>query len=202
VTGKVRPEEAQDAEEKGEIEKLHQLINQYNLQGHIRWLSVALNTPDTSEVYRVIADCGGIFVQPSRFEAFGLTILEAMISGLPTFATQFGGPLEIIHEGENGFHINPTDLEGTAEKILEFISKCEQEPNYWHEISERAVKRIRDKYNWKNHTKQLLGLAKIYGFWNYASFDNREALLRYLEALFYLSYKPKAEQLLQQHMQR
>lgn len=202
VTGKVRPEEAQDAEEKGEIEKLHQLINQYNLQGHIRWLSVPLNTPDTSEVYRVMADCGGIFVQPSRFEAFGLTILEAMISGLPTFATQFGGPLEIIQEGENGFHINPTDLEGTAEKILEFISKCEQEPNYWHEISERAVKRIRDKYNWKNHTKQLLGLAKIYGFWNYASFDNREALLRYLEALFYLSYKPKAEQLLQQHMQR
>jgi sucrose synthase len=202
VTGKVRPEEAQDAEEKGEIEKLHQIINQYNLQGHIRWLSVPLNTPDTSEVYRVIADCGGIFVQPSRFEAFGLTILEAMISGLPTFATQFGGPLEIIHEGKNGFHINPTDLEGTAEKIIEFISKCEQEPNYWFEISERAVKRIRDKYNWKNHTKQLLGLAKIYGFWNYASFENREALLRYLEALFYLSYKPKAEQLLQQHMQR
>jgi sucrose synthase len=93
-------------------------------------------------------------------------------------------------------------LEGTAEKIFQFISKCDQEPDYWHEISKRAIKRIRDKYNWKSHTKQLLGLAKIYGFWNYASVDNREALLRYLEALFYLCYKPRAEQLLQQHMQR
>jgi sucrose synthase len=202
VTGKVRPEEAKDAEEKGEIEKLHQIINQYNLHGKVRWLGIPLSTPDTGEIYRVIAESRGIFVQPSRFEAFGLPILEAMISGLPTFATQFGGPLEIIHDGENGFHINPTDLEGTAEKIFQFISKCDQEPDYWHEISKRAIKRIRDKYNWKSHTKQLLGLAKIYGFWNYASVDNREALLRYLEALFYLCYKPRAEQLLQQHMQR
>jgi sucrose synthase len=65
-----------------------------------------------------------------------------------------------------------------------------------------SIKRVHDKYNWSNHTKQLLGLAKIYGFWNYASADNREALLRYLEALFYLGFKPRAEQLLQQHMQQ
>jgi sucrose synthase len=202
VTGNVHPEQATDSEEKGEIEKLHQLINQYNLQGHIRWLGVPLTTSDTAEVYRAIADCGGIFVQPARFEAFGLMLLEAMVSGLPTFATHFGGPLEIIQDGVNGFHINPTDLEGTAEKIVQFITRCNQEPNYWHKISECAIKRVHDKYNWKSHTKQLLGLAKIYSFWNYASVDNREALLRYLEALFYLIYKPRAEQLLQQHMQR
>jgi sucrose synthase len=202
VTGKVRPEDAKDPEERSEIETLHQLIDQYQLQGHIRWLGVPLSTTDTGEVYRVIADCGGIFVQSARFEAFGLTILEAMISGLPTFATQFGGPLEIIQEGENGFHINPTHPEAMAEKILHFISRCEKEPEYWQKISERAVKRIQDKYNWKSHTKQLLGLAKIYGFWNYASPESRKALHRYLEALFYLSFKPKAEQLLQQHMQQ
>ena len=202
VTGKVRAEDAQDSEEKGEIEKLHQLIEQYNLHGKIRWLGLPLTASDTGEVYRVIADCGGIFVQPSRFEAFGLTLLEAMISGLPPFATQFGGPLEIIQEGENGFHINPTNLEETAERILQFISRCDQETNYWNQISQASIKRVRDKYNWKNHTKQLLGLTKIYSFWNYAASDNKEALLRYLEALFYLSYKPRAEQLLQQHMQR
>jgi sucrose synthase len=89
-----------------------------------------------------------------------------------------------------------------AEKILQFISRCDQEPNYWNEISQRSIKRVHDKYTWKNHTKQLLGLAKIYGFWNYASVENREALLRYMEALFYLCYKPRAEQLLQKHMQQ
>lgn len=203
VTGKVRPEEAKDSEERGEIEKLQQIIDQYNLHGKVRWLGLRFNTPESSEVYRVIADCEGIFVHPARFEAFGLPILEAMISGLPTFATQFGGSLEIIQEGENGFHINPTDLAGTAQKILQFILRCDEEPNYWQDISQASIKRIRDKYNWKSHTKQLLGLAKLYGFWNYAAAEeNREALLRYLEALFYLGYKPRAEQLLQQHMQQ
>ena len=202
VTGKMHSDEATDPEEKGEIEKLHQIINQYNLQGHIRWIGAPITMAETGEVYRVIADCGGIFIQSARFEAFGLMILDAMISGLPTFATQFGGPSEIIQEGENGFHINPTDLEETAEKILQFIYKCDQEPDYWHKLSQASIKRVRAKYNWRNYTNQLLGLAKIYGFWNYASVDNREALLRYLEALFYLGYKPRAEELLQQHMQQ
>jgi glycosyltransferase involved in cell wall biosynthesis len=49
---------------------------------------------ETGEVYRIIADRQGVFVQPALFEAFGLTVIEAMITGLPTFATQFGGSIE------------------------------------------------------------------------------------------------------------
>ena len=36
---------------------------------------------------RYIADKHGAFVQPALYEAFGLTVVEAMTSGLPTFAT-------------------------------------------------------------------------------------------------------------------
>jgi hypothetical protein len=49
----------------------------------------------------------GAFIQPALFEAFGLTVIEAMVSGLPTFATCYGGPLEIIEHGSSGFHIDP-----------------------------------------------------------------------------------------------
>ena len=48
-------------------------------------------------------------------------ILEAMISGLPTFGTMFGGPLEIIQDKINGFYINPTNYVETSAKLLEFI---------------------------------------------------------------------------------
>ncbi len=145
---------------------------------------------------------GEFLVTLPRFEAFGLTILEAMISGLPTFATQFGGSSEIIQDGENGFYINPTNLEETALKILNFINQCDTNSQYWQEISERAIKRVRDKYDWQLHTKHLLLCARIQGFWSYVYQENREALLRYLEALYYLIYKPRAEKLLEQHMQR
>ncbi|RCJ38807.1 sucrose synthase [Nostoc minutum NIES-26] len=202
VAGKLRVEESGDNEERDEIVKLYHIIDEYNLHGKIRWLGVRLSKTDSGEIYRVIADHKGIFVQPALFEAFGLTILEAMISGLPTFATQFGGPLEIIQDKVNGFYINPTHLEETATKILEFVSKCEQNPAYWDTISQKAIDRVYSTYTWKIHTTKLLSLARIYGFWNFTSKENREDLLRYIEALFYLIYKPRAQQLLEQHKYR
>ena len=42
------------------------------------------------------ADKHGAFVQPPLYEAFGLTEVEAMSCGLPTFATIKGGPAEVI----------------------------------------------------------------------------------------------------------
>jgi sucrose synthase len=202
VTGKLYPDETTNLEEKGEIERLHNIINQYHLHGKIRWLGMPIPGRDLGEAYRAIADSRGIFALFSRFEAFGLTILEAMISGLPTFTTQFGGSSEIIQNGENGFHINPTNLEETAKKFLDFINQCDANPQHWQEISERAIQRVRHKYNWQLHTKQLLVCSRIQGFWRYVYQENSEAMLRYLEALFYLIYKPRAEKLLEQHMQR
>ena len=202
IAGKLRVEETTDYEERSEIEKLYQIIEQYNLYGKIRWLGVRLAKSESGEVYRVIADRKGIFVQPALFEAFGLTILESMICGLPTFATQFGGPLEIIQDKVNGFYINPTHLEETAEKIIEFLAKCDRNPECWDEISQRAIDRVYTTYTWKIHTSKLLSLARIYGFWNFTSKENREDLLRYIESLFYLLFKPRAQRLLAQHLQR
>jgi sucrose synthase len=202
VAGKLRVEESDDNEEKDEIVKLYRMIEEYNLQGKIRWLGVRLAKSDSGEIYRVIADRKGVFIQPALFEAFGLTILESMISGVPTFGTQFGGPLEIIQDKENGFLINPTDLEGMAQKILDFVTKCEQDPAYWEKIAHQGVERVYSTYTWKIHTTRLLSLARIYGFWNYNSQENREDMLRYIEALFYLIYKPRAQKILEEHKQR
>ncbi len=200
VAGKLRTEESTDHEEVSEIQRLYHLIDQYNLHGKIRWLGVRLPKSDSGEVYRVIADRQGIFVQPALFEAFGLTILEAMISGLPTFGTRFGGPLEIIQDRVNGFYINPTHHEEMAEVIVEFLSKCEQNPNYWEEISKKGMDRVYSTYTWKIHTTKLLSLAKIYGFWNYTSQENREDMLRYIEMMFHLLYKPMSKSLLEKHL--
>jgi sucrose synthase len=202
VAGKLLVEETDDYEEAEEIKKLYAIIDQYNLHGKIRWLGVRLSKSLSGEIYRIIADSQGIFVQPALFEAFGLTILEAMITGIPTFGTQFGGPLEIIQDGVNGFYINPTNHPETAQKLLNFLAKCEDNPNYWSEISARGIDRVYSTYTWKIHTTKLLTLARTYGFWNYSSKENREDMLRYIEALFYLIYKPRAKALLAEHANR
>jgi sucrose synthase len=194
--------EAVNSEEAKAIAQLDRVIDHYHLHGHIRCLGIRLPARDLGEAYRTIADRNGIFVHFALFEAFGRTILEAMISGLPTFATQFGGSLEIIQDGKNGFHINPTDLDGTAQKILHFLDQCDTDPQSWHDISEQAIQRIHEQYNWQMHIQRLLRLTKIYSFWNYSNSNRREALHQYLEALFYLLYKPRADGILAEHMQR
>lgn len=43
-----------------------------------------------------------LFVQSSRIEAFGLTITEALVLGVPVISTKTDGGTEIITDGENG----------------------------------------------------------------------------------------------------
>ncbi len=202
LTSKLHVSEATNPAEAAEIQKLHDIVNQYHLEAKIRWVGMRLKSDDLAEAYRAIADAQGIFVHFAHFEAFGLTILEAMISGLPTFATQFGGAAEIIEDADNRFYINPTDLDKTAKRILNFIDQCETNPEYWYKISEWVIQRVRNKYNWHLHSNQLLLLAKIYTFWNFVARENREALLRYMETLFHLVYKPRTEEILAEHMHR
>lgn len=202
VTDALEVADVTNSDAANELAKLHSLIYQYNLHGNIRWLGVRFSNSDIGEVYRAIADRQGVFVHFAKFESFGRTILEAMVSGLPTFATEFGGSLEIIQDGINGFHINPIDLDGTAKKILQFLSQCQGDREYWSQLSTLAIQRIQEQYNWQHHTQKLLLLAKIYSFWDCIYSDNREARQRYLEALFYLLYKPRAEQILAEHMRR
>ncbi len=202
LTSKFTAEQATHPEEAKEIERLHEIIDEYQLHSHIRWVGIRLSSIDLGETYRAVADREGIFVHFARFEAFGRTLLEAMISGLPTFATQFGGAAEIIEDGEDGFLLNPTDLEGTAKKVLTFLDECATNPQYWHEHSTRVIQRVRNKYNWELHSKRLLLLAKMYRFWDYVTPENKEARVRYLETLYHLIFKPRAEKILEQHMQR
>lgn len=50
-----------------------------------------------------------LFVAPQRWEGFGLTVLEALSTGVPTVATRVGAFPELIEEAETGFLIEPGD---------------------------------------------------------------------------------------------
>ena len=96
VAGKHNVGESTDSEEQEQIKLMHSHFEKYNLHDSCRWLPGDADRKRVPEFYRVVADNKGVFVQPASFEGFGLTVIEAMRSGLPTFATQYGGPLEII----------------------------------------------------------------------------------------------------------
>lgn len=144
VAGFFDPSKSKDREEIAEIKKMHSLIQQYQLKGHIRWIAAQNDRYRNGELYRCIADTKGAFVQPALYEAFGLTVIEAMSCGLPTFATNQGGPAEIIVDNVSGFHIDPNNGDQASRKIAEFFEKCKKEPDHWNKMSAAGLKRINE----------------------------------------------------------
>ena len=55
-------------------------------------------------------------VLPSRYEAFGVVLIEAMATGLPVIATRSGGPDSIV-DTENGLLIEPENIEELAKAM-------------------------------------------------------------------------------------
>jgi sucrose synthase len=195
AAGTIHVEESSDSEERNEIMKAYDLIESYNLHGKLRWLP-SINKLDTGEVYRIIADHGGIFVQPALFEAFGLTIIEAMASGLPTFAPKFGGPLEIIEYGVSGFLMNTSRPDLIAASLENFVENCKTDKNYWQTISQNGIKRVQERFNWKSYSQRMINLAKLYGFWRYAvSGKGMVELDRYCELIYHFLLKQKAQKI-------
>lgn len=64
-----------------------------------------------------------IFTLPSRFEGFGLVIIEAMSCGLPVVSFDCeNGPRNILTDGQEGFLVTPFYIEEYAEKLLWLIN--------------------------------------------------------------------------------
>lgn len=145
VAGFFDPSKSKDREEIAEIKKMHMLIEKYQLKGQLRWIAAQTDKNRNSELYRYIADTKGAFVQPALYEAFGLTVIEAMNCGLPTFATNQGGPAEIIIDGVSGYHIDPNNGDESSNKIANFFQKCKEDAEYWNRISAGGLNRI---YEW------------------------------------------------------
>lgn len=195
IGGSMDPADSQDREERGQIERMHRLIEEHDLESRLRWIGIRLEKNLAGELYRWVAERRGVFVQPALFEAFGLTVIEAMVSGLPTFATRYGGPLEIIEEGKSGFHVDPVHGEASAEKIAEFLARCRRDPGEWDRISRQGVERVESRYTWKLYARRLMTLSRVYGFWKFVTDLEREETRRYLEMFYALQFRPLARRL-------
>ena len=93
---------------------LQKLIDEKNMGNYIKLLGQRKNP------YSYMAQCN-LYVQPSRVEAFGLTILEAMIVGCPVISTNTAGGRELIENGKNGLlcSCSSEEIFATIQLLLE-----------------------------------------------------------------------------------
>ncbi len=77
---------------------------------------------------------GDCYIMLSKFDTFGMVVLEAMAAGLPVIISNNVGAKDLVHEGENGFIINDTtDSDYIAAKIALLCDENMRRP-----LAERA----------------------------------------------------------------
>jgi len=95
------------------------------------------------------------FVLPTRYEAFGVVLIEAMATGLPLIATRSGGPDTIVNK-ENGLLIEPENAERLAAAMLEMMSNYSSYSA--EEIRAQCLKRYGDSSVMKQYNQLFLHL--------------------------------------------
>jgi glycosyltransferase involved in cell wall biosynthesis len=96
-----------------------------------------------------------ICVFPSRCEAFGIVVLEAMASGKPIVASNIGGIPEIISDDENGILVEPNDPEALSKAIV----MVSQDKALMKRLSVNALETA-TRYSWKNIAEKYVCLYR------------------------------------------
>lgn len=78
------------------------------------------NVPQ-SQIYKELCEYD-LFLQPSREEGFGLTIVEALLANIPVLVSDIAAPKEVIKNGIYGSLFKNGDAEDLANKIETFIN--------------------------------------------------------------------------------
>jgi glycosyltransferase involved in cell wall biosynthesis len=93
-----------------------------------------------------------ISILPSKKEAFGLVVIEAMASGIPVIATNAGGVPEIITHNSNGLLFEPFDYK----KLAEYLIILHKEPDLRSDLGNKALENTKIHYDGKIQTKKFI----------------------------------------------
>lgn len=86
-----------------------------------------------------------VFLLPSRFEGFPLTVLECLHLGVPLVAHDVGGVAEAIDNGETGFIVDPDSEKRFVERVETLVKNPQQRKKMSHRAQQVATKQFTEE---------------------------------------------------------
>lgn len=96
-----------------------------------------------------------IFCMPSRFEAYGLVFIEALVYGLPCIGRNEFAMKEFIQDGYNGFLIEDDDKNKLAIKMNDLLKNKDIKNNVL-----KNRERYIAEYSWDNVANKIIDVIK------------------------------------------
>ena len=85
-----------------------------------------------------------IFAMPSYNEPFGIVFVEAMACALPILATRIGAIPDMVRTGQNGYLVEPGDIDGLTEALEMLLQSEERRRRFGRHSWDLSQQR----YNW------------------------------------------------------
>jgi len=98
-----------------------------------------------SDTPRLLAE-SNIFALITNWEAFPISILEAMRSGLPVIATDTGGVREAVEDEVNGFLVPCRDASWLAERLALLITSADLRQS----MGSQVRRRFSQHFEWRS----------------------------------------------------
>ena len=92
-----------------------------------------------------------VLVVPSRYEPFGMVILEGMLHGLPIVAANVGGPAEILRQEQTGLLFPPMDVGSLSQQLLRLVTSADLR----RQIGLRAADEARSRWLWPQTVESM-----------------------------------------------
>jgi glycosyltransferase involved in cell wall biosynthesis len=128
------------------FEETQSLIEQLKLGEHVH----RIESPSEAELL-VLYNAASVCVQPSFFEGFGLTVLEAMACGTPTIISDRGSLPEIA--GEASLIINPDNSAELAQALAQMLG----DNRLRAELRRKGLARVKE-FSWERCARETLAV--------------------------------------------
>ena len=139
---------------KGDLKKYANLAAEAGISDDVIFAGV-LDRNQMNDMYLA----GDLYIMLSKFDTFGMVVLEAMAAGLPVIVSGRVGAKDLVEEGKNGFVVEDTsDHDLIASKIQNLLDgsrrKMLAEAAYYT-ATQNTWKRVTDQYS--ELYRELLG---------------------------------------------
>ena len=128
-------------------------VTTHGLEGTVRHVPL-VEQKDLPEVYGK----SDIFLFPTRYDIFGMVLLEAMHFGKAVLSTQNGGSDMLIEDGVNGYAMTEADAEAWADRICILAAR----PDLRASIGAEAKKTVDSRFTWDALSGQFISAFELF----------------------------------------
>jgi glycosyltransferase involved in cell wall biosynthesis len=134
----------------GEVEKYRRMADSMGLSDQVKfpgWIGL--------EQKELLLNKASVLVLPSYNEGMPMSVVEALVNGIPVVTSNVGGIPDVVQHGLNGYLMEPGDVKSLAGGLLQVLTDKEA----YEKMSAHALNNMRSNFSMET-TK--LHLAEVY----------------------------------------